>query len=88
MFLGKPKPPGLGVGTNKLYTRGLNVCFPLVQDRLAPMDKWSPIHVLPRIMPSIQDRANSRAFDYKFPQYLCFLLVWSVVWVSSTQFEY
>lgn len=79
MFLGKPKPPGLGVGTKHLYVRGLNICFPLVEDRLVRADSWNPLEVFPRIMPEIQAKSNDRALEYAIPQYTSFVTLWSAV---------
>lgn len=79
MWLGKPKPSGLGVGTNKVYACGLNIDYPAPDDRLVPEDRWDPRIAIPRILPLVQDKAYSRAFENTNPRYSVFVVLWSAV---------
>lgn len=86
-FLGRPKPPGLGVGTSKLYVRGLNICFPLANDRLVTTDTWNPLEVFPQIFPIMQAKVNERAFEQDTPQYTSFIVLWSEVSTDDFQLD-
>lgn len=86
VFLGKPKPAALGVGTDRVYCLGLCTEAPSWLDRLVAQDGWNPIVVLPTLLTAVQAKIFQRAMMQEGRLYTTFIIFWKEVREPSLAF--